>query len=411
MGWKMKKQILMEYRKLWNKIAGVAVIAMCVVVILHLLIYSNLQYRSIDSQGQIVEGLASHRTLREATKDLVGVMDGEYIQNLITSYNSSFDKEYLAEHRGYLGTGGMTKYMVPNYFINYAYFGQYMSNGNENVGLDYDFLESEERFYATYKETVKEHLAEGNILSNMYTDEQLLVLYDMVDNLKTPYSTGYFDGLSMLRAWYILDYSLVFYVLAFGLAGLFSKDNAGGVTELTLSSRYGRKKNLNARWIAGNMFIASVFMIYLGTQIVVNGLIGTLDGWNMSAQMMWFTCLYNMKFGTGLNIMFTGGLLGALAVGNIVMLISMKTKNMKLAAALSIIVVYVIVKTENMYSLIGKFMFISPINFEKDYLIEMFLFIGKTALPWFIVIFALTVLYVAILYIGIRLSYKKYHIN
>ena len=163
----MKRQIWMEYRKLWNKIAATAVIAMCIVTILHLLTYLNLQYRSIDSRGEIVEGLASYRALREAAKDLNGVMDGEYIQNLISSYNSSFDKAYLAEHRGYLGTGGMTKYMVPNYFINYVYFGLYMSNGNEKVGLDYDYLESEERFYATYKETVKEHLAGENQYTNM----------------------------------------------------------------------------------------------------------------------------------------------------------------------------------------------------------------------------------------------------
>lgn len=407
----MKKQIWMEYRKLWNKIAGVAVVTMCVMVVLHLLIYLNLQYRSIDCRGEIVEGLASYRALREATKDLVGAMDGEYIQNLVSSYNSSLDKAYLAEHRGYLGTAGMTKYMVPNYFINYAYFGLYMSNGNEKIGLDYDFLESEEKFYATYKETVKEHLAEGNIYSNMYTDEQLLVLNSKVDNLKTPLSTGYYQGLANLRAWYIMDYSMVFFVLAFSLAGLFSKDNAGGVTELTLSARYGRKKNMNARWIAGNLFIASVYLIYLGTQLVVNGLIGTLDGWNMSAQMMWFTCLYNMTFGTGLLIMFAGGMLGALVVGNIVMLVSMKTKNMKLAAAFSIIAVYVITQTENMFRIIGKFIYISPMNFGKDYLIEMYMFIGNTAVPWFIVIFAVTVLYVAILYIGTRLSYKKYRIN
>lgn len=408
---KMKKQIWMEYRKLWNKIACVAVIAMCSVVVVHLFIYLNLQYRSIDSRGEIVEGLASYRALREAAKELEGVMDGEYIQNLITSYNSSFDKAYMEEHKGFLGTGGMTKYMVPNYFINYAYFGSYMSNGNNKVGLDYDFLETEDKFYTTYKETVKEHLADGNIYSNMYTDEQLLVLNKKVDDLKTPFSTGYYQGLASLRAWYIMDYRLVFFVLAFGLAGLFSKDNSGGVTELTLSSKYGRKKNLNARWIAGNLFIASVYLIYLGIQLVVNGLIGTLAGWNMSAQMMWFTCLYNMTFGTGLLIMFAGGMLGTLVVGNIVMLVSMKTKNMKLAAAFSIIAVYVITQTENMFGTIGKFIFISPINFEKDYLIEMYMFIGNTAVPWFIVIFAVAVLYVSLLYIVIRLSYKKYHIN
>jgi hypothetical protein len=400
----MKRQIWMEYRKLWNKIAGVAVIAMCTVVILHLLVYLNLQYRSIDSQGEIVEGLASYRALKDASEELEGVMDGEYIQNLITSYNNSFDKAYLAEHRGYLGTGGMTKYMVPNYFINYAYFGSYMSNGNDKVGLDYDFLESEEMFYTTYKETVKEHLAD----SGFYSDEQLLVMNRKVDNLKTPYVTGYYQGLANLRSWYIKDYSLVFIMLAFTLAGLFSKDNTGGVTELTLSSRYGRKMNLNARWIAGNLFAASVYLIYLGIQLIVNGLIGTLAGWNVSAQMLWFDSLYNMTIGGGLLIMFAGGLLGTLVVGNLIMLFSIKLKNVKLVAALSAIAVFIIMWTKNMY---GTIELISPMNFENDNLIERYVFIGNVAVPYFVVVFLLTVLYAVIFYIGTKLSYKKYHIN
>lgn len=404
----MKKQIWMEYRKLWNKIAGVAVIAMCVVAMLHLFVYLNLQYRSIDSRGEIVEGLASYRALREASKELEGVMNGEYIQNLITSYNSSFDKAYMAEHKGFLGTGGMTKYMVPNYFINYAYFGPYMSNGNNKVGLDYDFLESEERFYTTYKETVKAHLEDDNMYTNMYTDEQLLVLNSKVDNLKTPFSTGYYQGLANLRSWYIMDYSLVFIVLAFTVAGLFSKDNAGGITELTLSSRYGRKMNLDARWIAGNLFAANVYLVYLGVQLIVNGLIGTLAGWNISAQMLWFHSLYNMTIGDGLLIMFVGGLLGALVVGNLVMLISIKLKNVKLAAVLAIIAVLMIMRTKNMYGMIEL---VSPMHFESDNLFQKFMFIGNAAVPYFVVVFVLTVLYVAVLYIGTRLSYKKYHIN
>lgn len=231
----MRRQIWMEYRKLWNKVSVVAVMAMCIMVVLHLFVYLNLQYRSIDSNGEIVEGLASFRALKEASKDLEGVIDGEYIQRLITSYNNSFEKEYLTEHRGFLGTAGMMKYDVPNYFINFAYYGPYMSNGNEKVGLDYDFLESEERFYTTYKEAVKELLAD----EGLYSEEQLLVLNKKADNIRTPCITGYAEGLFNLRTWFIWDYSLVFFVLAFAIAGLFSKDNIGGITELTISSKYG----------------------------------------------------------------------------------------------------------------------------------------------------------------------------
>lgn len=403
-GGKMKRQIYMEYRKMWNKITGVAVLAMCAVVILHLFIYLNLQYRAIDSEGQIVEGLASYRALREASEEIKGTMDGTYIRELVDKYNNSFDKSYLKEHRGFLGTGGMTKFMVPNYFINYAYYGAYMSNGNDKIGLEYDFLDSEDEFYKTYKETVKEHLAEVN----PYTEEQMNILGKKVDKLNIPYQTGYYQGLANLRAWFVLDYGLIFVVLAFALSGIFAKDHAGGITELTLSSKYGRKNNFNVRWIAGNIFIISIYFIFIGVQLIVNGVIATLDGWNLPAQMFWFECLHNITVGEGILILFGGGLLGAIVIGNIVMLISIKMKNRKLAVILSAIAVFWILKSKNVYGFSKMF---NPANFISDSLLTGYCFVGDMALPYFVIAIIFTLFYVALLRIGIKMSYRKYYID
>lgn len=394
----------MEYRKMWNKITGVAVLAMCAVVILHLFIYLNLQYRAIDSEGQIVEGLASYRALREASEEIKGTMDGTYIRELVDKYNNSFDKSYLKEHRGFLGTGGMTKFMVPNYFINYAYYGAYMSNGNDKIGLEYGFLDSEDEFYKTYKETVKEHLAEVN----PYTEEQMNILGKKVDKLNIPYQTGYYQGLANLRAWFVLDYGLIFVVLAFALSGIFAKDHAGGITELTLSSKYGRKNNFNVRWIAGNMFIISIYFIFIGVQLIANGVIATLDGWNLPAQMFWFECLHNITVGEGILILFGGGLLGAIVIGNIVMLISIKMKNRKLAVILSAIAVFWILKSKNVYGFSKMF---NPANFISDSLLTGYCFVGDMALPYFVIAIIFTVFYVALLWIGIKMSYRKYYID
>ena len=400
----MKRQIYMEYRKMWNKITGVAVLAMCAVVILHLFIYLNLQYRAIDSEGQIVEGLASYRALREASEEIKGTMDGTYIRELVDKYNNSFDKSYLKEHRGFLGTGGMTKFMVPNYFINYAYYGAYMSNGNDKIGLEYDFLDSEDEFYKTYKETVKEHLAEVN----PYTEEQMNILGKKVDKLNIPYQTGYYQGLANLRAWFVLDYGLIFVVLAFALSGIFAKDHAGGITELTLSSKYGRKNNFNVRWIAGNIFIISIYFIFIGVQLIVNGVIATLDGWNLPAQMFWFECLHNITVGEGILILFGGGLLGAIVIGNIVMLISIKMKNRKLVVILSAIAVFWILKSKNVYGFSKMF---NPANFISDSLLTGYCFVGDMALPYFVIAIIFTLFYVALLRIGIKMSYRKYYID
>ena len=400
----MKRQIYMEYRKMWNKITGVAVLAMCAVVILHLFIYLNLQYRAIDSEGQIVEGLASYRALREASEEIKGTMDGTYIRELVDKYNNSFDKSYLKEHRGFLGTGGMTKFMVPNYFINYAYYGAYMSNGNDKIGLGYGFLDSEDEFYKTYKETVKEHLAEVN----PYTEEQMNILGKKVDKLNIPYQTGYYQGLANLRAWFVLDYGLIFVVLAFALSGIFAKDHAGGITELTLSSKYGRKNNFNVRWIAGNIFIISIYFIFIGVQLIANGVIATLDGWNLPAQMFWFECLHNITVGEGILILFGGGLLGAIVIGNIVMLISIKMKNRKLAVILSAIAVFWILKSKNVYGFSKMF---NPANFISDSLLTGYCFVGDMALPYFVIAIIFTLFYVALLRIGIKMSYRKYYID
>lgn len=400
----MKRQIYMEYRKMWNKITGVAVLAMCAVVILHLFIYLNLQYRAINSEGQIVEGLASYRALREASEEIKGTMDGTYIRELVDKYNNSFDKSYLKEHRGFLGTGGMTKFMVPNYFINYAYYGAYMSNGNDKIGLEYDFLDSEDEFYKTYKETVKEHLAEVN----PYTEEQMNILGKKVDKLNTPYQTGYYQGLANLRAWFVLDYGLIFVVLAFALSGIFAKDHAGGITELTLSSKYGRKNNFNVRWIAGNIFIISIYFIFIGVQLIVNGVIATLDGWNLPAQMFWFECLHNITVGEGILILFGGGLLGAIVIGNIVMLISIKMKNRKLAVILSAIAVSWILKSKNVYGFSKMF---NPANFISDSLLTGYCFVGDMALSYFVIAIIFTLFYVVLLRIGIKMSYRKYYID
>ena len=67
-----------------------------------------------------------------------------------------------------------------------------------------------------------------------------------------------------------------------------------------------------------------------------------------------------------------------------------------------------IMRTKDMY---GTIELISPMNFENDNLIKRYIFIGNAAVPYFVVVLVLTVLYVVILYIGTKLSYKKYHIN
>lgn len=286
-----------------------------------------------------------------------------------------------------------------------------MSNGYEKIGLDYKFLNSEESFYRKYKEAVREHLLALNEWNGIfpYSEGQINVLDKKIERLKTPFRIVNSQGLANLRSWYVLEYPYFFVLLAFVLACSYAKDSASGVNELTLASFYGRKKDMKAKWIAGNLFTATAYLLFTGTLVIEHGAIASLHGWNESAQVLWFECLYNINLGTGLLIMMLGGLLGALVIGSFIMLISLKTKSTKLTAVISVAAIWLLIRLSATYSQIK--LLLNPIQFKSDSLVTQYLFIGTVAVPYFIVTLILAVFYITILKLLMRSSYKKYCLN
>ncbi len=406
----MKDLIRFEYKKMCNGISIVSLVALSILTVLFAIVTLNLQYRTIDSDGNVVNGLASFRALKEVSEDLEGALDGEYIRGLIEKYDSSYDKAYLAENRGFLGTGGMTKYIVSNYVINYAYYGPYMSNGNEKVGLDYDFLDSEESFYQKYREAVLEQLLYVNAENGLfpYSEEQISVLEQKIQNIKTPFQIACHMGWANVFGYFGMEYPVFFIILAFCLSGCYAKDSTNGMDELILSSICGRKRDMQARWIAGNLFTVVFYMIYVLVLIAVHGGIASLHGLGASAQTFWFECFHNFSVGTALLIVFFGGLAGALVMANLVMLLSIKLKNANLTTVFGIIAVVLMFRQASTYS---QMKMLNPLQFKESALLTDFLFVGNAIVPYFVIALLLSAAYITVCWLVLRLSYKKYRLN
>ena len=408
----MRTLVQFEYRKLWNRISIVAVMAMCILSTLHTFIYldMNSQWRAIDKNGEVVSGLASYRALREASKEIEGTVDGEYLLDLKKQYESSADKQYLDEHRGFLGTGGMTKYMYPNYFINYAYYSYYMSNGNNKMGLDHDFLDSEEAFYRKYREAVKEQLMYENQYAGMvkFSDPQIKVLDRKIAGIDTPVRVAYCQGISNFMNWYDLEYPVFFVVVAFALACTYAKDSLSGINELTLSAAKGRKQDFRARWIAGNLFTASAYMIFIGVLLVEHGAVATFGGVGASAQTYWFHCILRINIGTGMLFKIVGGLSGTLVFANFTMLLSCLSRNLKAASSASVLAVAALTRLSDTYSQIKLFY---PIQFGSDAVVEDFFFCGNTLVPYMAVVLILTVIDIGVFAYGLGKREQKYYLS
>ncbi len=401
-----------EYRKLWNQVCLVAVIAMCIISTLHTFIYLNMngQWRSIGADGEIVSGLSAYRVLKEASKDIEGVVDDTYLQKLKVQYKNSTDKQYLDEHRGFLGTGGMTKYMYPNYFINYAYYSYYMSNGNDKIGLEYDFLDSEEKFYQKYKEAVKEQIMYENQHAGLmkFSASQREALDQKIAGMDTPVNIAYFQGISNFMNWFDIEYPLFYVVCAFALSCVYAKDSPSGINELTLSSAKGREKDFRARWIAGNLLAASAYLIFVIVLLAEHGAVATFGGFGASAQTYWFSCIFNISIGAGMVFKIVGGLSGILVFANFAMLLSCLFRNSKIAAMFSILVAGALVKLSDTYSQIKLFY---PNQFGSDAVVNVFFFVGRLIAPYIIEALLLSAAYIGILAYLLGKRDKKYFIN
>lgn len=405
----MRKLIFYEFKKLWSRTAILAVAALILFsMIMTGIFYIYYENPIITATGERVTAVNNYWRLKKESESLEGVVNQKYLENIVDEFESSIEKRDFS-HRFGMDT---MRFNIASYLLNFP--ADLERTSNFSMQFDYDYLKSEQAFYDQYKKGVKEVIRnQQKLVKNrnefawfLYTDEQLEKVDNKVDSLKTPFKVSYFLGLEKAIYDFRTQYWIVLIVLSFVLCGVFSKDSTNGIDEITLASTWGRKKNMNAKVIAGNLFSIVVYFIFIATILILNGIFASLHGWEMSAQVLWRSCLYNMSIGTAIMIMFAMGLLGTLLIANFVMLISIITKHIKLSSVFSIASVLMLVelaKTTNMLQLQ-----LNPIYFSTRLQLDIPIFIGDTMIPYFLISALIAILYLMVIRFLIVRLYKRY---
>lgn len=395
-----------ELKKSWNKTTQIAISSLVIIISVFVIMgsYADSSIQVITESGEIVKGITAHRVLREESLDIEGTLDTKYLNNLVEEYNSSKQKEVFKDKPH------MMKYRFVNYFINAIHYGANMMPFYGD--LDFDFLNSEEAFYGYYKESLLNKKKEFNKLFK-YTDEELKVIEKKIVELE-PLKVGYNKGLTNFIETYSAYFNLLLIVIVFVLGTLFSKDSPNGVDELLLSSKYGRKKVMNTKILAGNIMSVFIYLIFIMTLLLIHGVFASLDGFTTSAQLYWINCLSNINLGTGIFIMLFRGLLTLLIITNLVILISIICKTSKLGVGASLIALIMIIR--GTYTVDMNKLHINPI-FAATSLdgriidFEVYYFINDVMIPYTLVFLALALIYLLAIRIITVLYYKKYAIK
>lgn len=405
----MKKLILYEFQKLWS---NTAILAVCS-LIMFLMIMTGIYYiyyenTTISSSGEKVTGASAYWSLKEESKELEGKVNQNYLDNIVNEFESSIEKKNFSHRFGM----DMMRFNIASYLLNFP--EELERTSNFSMRFDFDYLKSEKKFYEQYKKGVKEVVRnQQKLVKNrnefiwyQYTDEQLEKIDNKVDSLKTPFKVSYFLGLEKVIYDFTTWYWIFMVVLSFILCGMFSNDSRNGIDEITLASKCGRKKNMNAKVMAGNLFAITVYLIFTATILVLNGIFASLHGFGMSTQVLWRTCLYNINIGTAMVVMFAMGLLGTLLIANYIILVSISTKHVKLSAVCAVASVLMLVeltKTTNMLQLQ-----LNPIYFSTRLQLDTPIFIGNIMMPYFLVSALIAILYLTIIRLLTVRLYKRY---
>ncbi|NFI82936.1 hypothetical protein FDA36_01955 [Clostridium botulinum] len=404
----MKELIKYEFKKIWTQLTIVSIALLIVISTINIFI-ALFNSEAITSEGKQVHGLKSPRVIKNGSQDIKGVMNQEYLDNLVKKFDSSKEKQEFEELLGVYST----KYNYPNQIINFANYGPEMSS--IHMRLDFDFIKSEKKFYNQYKKSVSKTIKDNNKRKEWfkYTDGHMNKINKKIDKLQTPFKVDYTGGLAYFVRQYGAQYYLVLIVIGFALSSLFSKNSNNGIDELTLSSKFGRKKNMNARIIAGNIFAVVVYAIFIGTLLIEIGVGASLHGWGTSIQTMWLTCLYNISTGTGILIMILQGLLGILIVANLVMLISLKVKYSKLTTFISVFSIWTLIRltntTNSLQLQLNPIYFARHISFFREF--DIYYFIGNIMIPYSLAFIAIAAVYMLVIRILTVRQYKRYKLN
>ncbi|KRU26799.1 ABC-2 family transporter protein [Clostridium sporogenes] len=404
----MRELIKYEFKKIWTQLTIVAVGLLIVISTINIFI-ALFNSEAITSEGKEVHGLKSSRAIKNESQNIKGVMNQEYLDNLVEKFNSSKEKQEFEERLGFY----LTKYNYPNHIVNFAKYGKDFMT--DKMGLDFDFIKSEREFYNQYKKSISDAIKDDNQRRNWfkYTDAHMNKINKKIDKLETPFKVDYYEGLEYFVYQYGAQYYLVLIVIEFALSSLFSKNSNNGIDELTLSSKFGRKKNMNARIIAGNIFAVVVYAIFIGTLLIEIGAVASLHGWGTSIQSSWYTCIYNISIGTGILIMILQGLLGILIVANLVMLISLKVKYSKLTTFISLFSIWTLIRLR--YTANSLQLQLNPTYFathpSHTMGFDIYYFIGDIMIPYSLAFIVIAFIYMLIIRILTVRQYKRYKLN
>lgn len=361
----------------------------------------------LDDQGTIHSGMGGWRILKERTA--AGVMTTEYLLNMKRLYESSVDKPYIegtVDTDRKLGKKLMFPHDILNWTLNFPY-NTYRVMKNDLPLTDAQLA----HFYEDWKGSFNGYL--GNPYNLFpYSQKQIDIISQRMQAVSTPFVFQYEWGWESLKYSLTSTLYLFFMFLAFILCESFARNSSKGIDKVTLSTKESRRKLILYKLRAASLFATVAYLLYVVVLLLFHGAVYTLGGWAASVQFGTIT-FYSINKLQEVLIYLAMGYVATLVVTHLILLLSVIVKRGRAVLGVSLLYFY-FVHTYQMGrgALLERIMTFMPQNFVVDLLsIDKLFFVGNLVFPYVYVALILSVVYILIVRIGIRLWMRHYYLQ
>ncbi|MEG2192524.1 MAG: hypothetical protein RRX95_04505 [Oscillospiraceae bacterium] len=408
-----------EYKKIFQRKSTFMAIAFLVGVIILSSVGSAVGGRRYHSSEEGMSAVAAGRLDKQVREENKGEMDIGHIKQAIlnNAYMTSHQENYIQNDYGkFLKDDAYIKYVLPYenevYLINLVYekdISLLSTDGyrlyNQNKPIDLLTVEDGENFYPKTKQFISSMIGMGRDLSPSQEKKH----QELIEKVKTPFTTGYFEGYSK----FLLQFDTVSMVLLLALAicviPIFTEDLSVKTQSIILSSRYGKNKSIGAKIFTGLSFTAIFSVAMIGAFLLLMLTLLGFEGFDVSLQVFSPIMDYPLSVGQAGLVLFGVTVASGVMFAMISMFLASKLKT----AFGAIIVSFVILLIPAFFPLghipdiFIKFCPIQMISFSTVFSTKLFELFGVAMTPIsFYPIYALvmTIIFMPLAYRGLKNS-------
>lgn len=395
----------LELKKLHNKKNYLMGIIFFVMITVLMLTRSSLDV--VNNDGEFVRGIGSWKILKEQGVGSDGWVTVDYMKKEREKYQNSINKLYIEGIRTddrELGLKLDHPHMMLFANLNIPY--RAFNTMNIDMNLNDEEIES---FYENWPDAIGRYLGQSHF---RYSEDDIKVIVKKAEEVKTPFYYEY------NRGWNMLGYQMreTFYIfliyIAFVLCDLLAKDNENGIEQMVLSTRDSRKSLYIRKLHAAEIFSSIAYLCYVVLLLIYSAVVYSLHGANSSVQFLDVINIFSLTIWQVVFIEFIVGYFSTMVITHLVLFLSVLLKRGKIALLICVIYFYLVNDYKRSISeLVQNIIYFMPQQFIQGAMrTENLTVMGSLVIPYALVAIFLSIIYILIFRLMIKIVMKHYYI-